>query len=882
MANHKKFVSLVVKNAIFYISLIFISSILVGYFIYKVSYNIVIESVELNAKHTLDLIDLTFSNYLDNAKKDVLFIARSPYLKDYIQSEGLQTEEYKRRDLVADYISFLSSRPDYAQLRFIGRKQNGKEVLRVDRKDSVITVTNQQDLQEKGNTAYYKETIGLLEDSVNFSIIDLNKEYGKVSWPVTPTLRTSCPVWFNGNSLGIAVINVNLNKLFINIQELPNKEFDVYLVNGNGNALIHPIAEKTFTFEFGDSSSLFEDWKINVNLGNAEINKHTSSEKPIYWKKLYYPKSKYELFILVQSKENKLLESFIRWRWSLIGITLMITSIMLLLALWWLKKQSKDMDNIVTSISNFGSEFETSDLPLERNDEIGIIANTFNAMSKSIKESFKKLELAKKTAETANLQKEEFLQNMSHEIRNPLHAILGMTRMLESNEPSNQQKPIIDSLKFSTNILLSLVNDILDFSKLKEGKIKLNLEPSNIEILCSQIIKAYSFEAQNKKITLNYNRSKKLENNLFLIDSLRLGQIIANLLSNAIKFTPISGRVDLNIELSEIKDEKVLHFEISDTGPGIPKDKFLEIQKRFQKLERDILNDQYGAGLGLPIVVQLLSLYQSNLRLEQTERVGTTFKFDIHCETQPVDQKSEGQIDIRADWQNILIIDDDPQLHYWYNHVFDSRSKNLKLVASIDELYKIIETNKFDVIVTDNLINDVSILNYLELLLNCLKEDYCLIMVTGNHDLAQLQLAGKGYFDLILQKPIHDNFLLDKINSLWSLKVCKPASLNIIYSDYDNEKEKVTGSLNLLIEEWNQCLDRLLDSYNLQDNELKNKTIHRMANSLRRYNLKEVEDYWRNLDVSDKQASNQNFHRSLDQVRSSIELAKIHLRTLMA
>lgn len=92
---------------------------------------------------------------------------------------------------------------------------------------------------------------------------------------------------------------------------------------------------------------------------------------------------------------------------------------------------------------------------------------------------------------------------MSHEIRNPLHTIIGMSRMLAENNPKSEQLPLIESLKFSSDNLLALVNDVLDYSKLKEGQITLQSEPIQLDQLLQQIHKAYLFEARTKKLSWN-------------------------------------------------------------------------------------------------------------------------------------------------------------------------------------------------------------------------------------------------------------------------------------------------------------------------------------------------------------------------------------------
>lgn len=870
----RKYVSLAVKNAAFYIALILLSSLLIGYIIYRLSYNIVLKSSEQNALHTLEILELKLKSSIDNARKDVLFIARSPYLKDYIGSVNGSLEERKKLGLVADYITFLSSRPDYSQIRYIGKQQNGKEVLRVDRMNDTITVISNQELQEKGNTAYFKETIDLPEDSVSFSIIDLNKEHGKVSFPKMATLRASCPVWFNDISHGIAVINVNLNSLIRELSNISKEEFEIHLVNSFGRSLIHPNPDRSFSFEFGDTISILNDLGIQkLPEDNSILVKN--DKLATYARKVNYPKKNYSLYFIVQSKENKLLASFVNWRWSIVGITLMVASLFMLLALWWLRRQSRDMDNIVHSISLFEKNLKTSDLPIERNDEIGIIAKSFDNMANVINSNIDKLTKAKKLAEDANVQKEEFLQNMSHEIRNPLHTIIGMIRMLEDNKPNKEQLPMIESLKFSSNTLLSLVNDVLDFSKLKEGKISLNPEPCNVNTLSQQIIKSFAFDAQNKKIKINYNCEAVLLNKIYFIDKLRLSQILVNLLSNAIKFTPSEGEVNVRIQEVKQKDENSeLLFLVSDSGPGIPIDKFSTIVSRFEKLDKNNSIDQYGAGLGLPIVVQLLTLFNSRLELNGSTR-GAQFSFQIRVPIVLEGRLESKNLVPKHNYQNITVIDDDPQILYWYKHIFAENEYKLKCIECVEDLKNVKLGAKADIIISDNQLNEVSILDHLLELSELIADSGVKVMLTGNHDIAIPLLASDGFFDIVLQKPVEAQALKVVISKIWNYKSVGVADFRPIFRDYDSDKSKILNFYNILIEEWESCVLQLEDAIRNKNNESKNKVVHKMANSLRKFKLEDLENYWKDIDLT-SDLDTDKLRQSILRIKNSIELTRIH------
>lgn len=154
---------------------------------------------------------------------------------------------------------------------------------------------------------------------------------------------------------------------------------------------------------------------------------------------------------------------------------------------------------------------------------------------------------------------------MSHEIRNPLHTILGMSRMLQDNTPRPDQQPIIESLKFSSQTLLALVNDILDFSKLKEGKISLANKTAQIGELLDNIIKSYSYDALTRRITIKPEIDPELYRLQVVIDTLRFSQVMNNLLSNAIKFSPAASEVRVVAEILHSDEHQcAIKFSVLD------------------------------------------------------------------------------------------------------------------------------------------------------------------------------------------------------------------------------------------------------------------------------------------------------------------------------
>ncbi len=199
----------------------------------------------------MDLIQLQFSKYLEGLKYDITHLSRSPYLQQYLHS----SDQESRKLLLKEYLSLIHSKPYFSQIRYIGIEENGSEIVRVERRDDTIYEVINKELQQKGNRDYFKEAIRLPRDSMYISSIDLNKEYGKISQPLTPTLRIAYPVYFNQEVRGIIVINTNLSLLFDALHNFTDQISELAIVNNEGFYLFHEDGGETFGFEFGKEST---------------------------------------------------------------------------------------------------------------------------------------------------------------------------------------------------------------------------------------------------------------------------------------------------------------------------------------------------------------------------------------------------------------------------------------------------------------------------------------------------------------------------------------------------------------------------------------------------------------------------------------------------
>ena len=242
------------------------------------------------------------------------------------------------------------------------------------------------------------------------------------------------------------------------------------------------------------------------------------------------------------------------------------------------------------------------------------------------------LQLARDAAISAMNTKTDFLSTVSHELRTPLYAVTGLTHLLLEENPSENQKEHLKSLKFSGDYLLNFINDILQINKIDADKLETVTIDFNLKRILEEVIDPLQQSAKenNTKIILEYDN--QIPNHL-MSDPLKLSQIFINLVGNALKFTK-NGEVKVIAKLiKKIKEEVTLYFEVADTGIGISKEKQQNIFEGFEQGSIQINREYGGTGLGLTIVKSLLGLFNSKIQLESELGKGSSFFFELNVKS---------------------------------------------------------------------------------------------------------------------------------------------------------------------------------------------------------------------------------------------------------
>ncbi len=524
----------------------------------------------------------------------------------------------------------------------------------------------------------------------------------------TPTLRQS-------RIVGVTSICNDLNALTKQVGKIRFGETGYALViDHNGNLLAHPNDQLLS----GDNLTNFSQYPPvkNILKGNAGNYLSFTDDNNVKWVS-HSTRLNNGWAVVILQEEAEFLANKTQFQNLAFLISFVVIFGTSSLTFFLANRLIKPISDLSQAAMTLSTGQLDQKVEIKREDELGILASSFNHMASQLKKSFEqlqqtfqKLEKAKEEAVSANQAKDKFLANISHEFRTPLNSVLGYAKLLQrDNSLDADQVEQLETIEQSGTYLLTLINDILDLSKSQTGKMELYFKEFDLLNSLKAVIRIVESEAKDKGLQL-----KTEFNNLpttIRADQKRLTQVLINLLNNGIKFTS-SGEILLKVSLVETTkniDSLLQHkirFEVIDTGKGISQE---ELKKIFQPFEQagDIESRYIGTGLGLSISKQLVELMGGKLKVTSQVGEGSNFWFETVFDQETISSKRPQKLEIetilgyKGRKRKLLVVDDKPENRLLLANILEPIGFKVLMAENGEQMFTMLEKERPDLICLD-------------------------------------------------------------------------------------------------------------------------------------------------------------------------------------
>ena len=402
---------------------------------------------------------------------------------------------------------------------------------------------------------------------------------------------------------------------------------------------------------------------------------------------------------------------------------------------------------------------------------IGVIALDITEKRRLEKDLIK----AKEQAESSNRAKSEFLSRMSHEMRTPLNAIIGMVNIACNSSEIEKKEYCLTRIDDASTHLLGVINDILDMSKIEASKFELSSSDFVFEKMLMRTVSVINFRVDEKSQNLIVHIDPNVPYSI-IADEQRLAQVVTNLLSNAVKFTPEKGSITLSAKVDEESEEEcVLRVEVQDSGIGISREQQARLFRPFEQADGGISRKFGGTGLGLAISRKIIELMDGNIWIDESTPEGSRFTFRVKVKK---GRQTSSSFRRDLDWSSvrILVVDDAPEVRKYFSEFSSKMGIACEVAADGAEAFELIKNNsgkKFNVIFVDWKVPDMDGIELARKLKEKHESGVVVIMISAaqwNDVESEAKDAGVSRF---LSKPLFSSEIMDCITEcLTSSRLC--------------------------------------------------------------------------------------------------------------
>jgi len=421
-------------------------------------------------------------------------------------------------------------------------------------------------------------------------------------------------------------------------------------------------------------------------------------------------------------------------------------------------------------------------------DGFSLMEQRLNAMLSSVEEMNGRAQNGLSAAEFANRSKSEYLSRMSHEIRSPMNAIIGMTQIARASAANTGKvQDCLAKIDGASKHLLALINDVLDMSKIEANKFELLNAEFSLDTALNKIYDMMNVKAEEKKQTLSLMIDKKLPEYV-VSDELRFSQVVANLVSNAVKFTDEGGKIDIGVRLAGGDGgECVIMVEVKDNGIGLTEEQAARLFKPFEQADSTILRKFGGTGLGLAINKRIVEMMGGDISVSSIPGKGSTFSFTVRMRRGTGDvvgaKREREQLlrSVQAKSVRVLAVDDSAESREYISHVLTTFGFECEHACdgeeAVDKSEKArSEGRPYDIIFMDYMMPKLDGIEAARKIKEATGENVSIVMVSMYDWKEFEQKAREAGIVKCVTKPISPSSVLDSISEVMPTCVIKKNS----------------------------------------------------------------------------------------------------------